>query len=157
MYDELKKEKPISPDPMDGLHSDLVPMLYCSEMAYTFSYLREKAKTTEMKSENLILLKNTDDPTSSRMDEFSKPIDNSISLQDFTEFITENLDSLEDDPEIDYNDAFIIRALLNLKYLKNEDTYLVRFNGQFSGDTFVYGILVNHVSKVWLVSLAFIQ
>ena len=102
-----------------------------------------------MKSENLILPNMGTKPIG---------IDDAMEVSDFTKFIESNLESLEDDPEIDYHDAFIIKALFHLEDMqKQSNTYIVGFNGQLSGETFVYGILVNHVSKVWLVSLAFVQ
>ena len=151
-YDELEKERVEQPQPVrlnpesgDRLYANLVSMLYCSELIYAFAHLRKTAKDTPMKSENLILPNMGTKPIG---------IDDAMEVSDFTKFIESNLESLEDDPEIDYHDAFIIKALFHLEDMqKQSNTYIVGFNGQLSGKTFVYGILVNHVSMVHFASL----
>lgn len=119
------------PGKSSNLYSKLSPMLFTSELVYAFAILRNKVDDEVLKRESLI-----DDEENSYVDEH-------ITVQNVAEFIKLNMEKLNDESRIN-SDLFII-GLLELSKIKN--AHLVHYDAEFSGKTFVYGLLVNDDHK----------
>jgi len=142
-------EKPsdsISPTD-DSLLSDLNPMMYASDLVYVFAILRNKVlrKKTgdkDLNREDLILAKGTKRFNKDNIVDLSLLTDAHITSKNVVDFIMANLEELENQ----INNDLVIYALIAFSKL-GEKAYIVRFDGDLAGETFVYGILINHEDK----------
>ena len=145
-YERIKREFENVDDPVESnnLYSKLNPMLFLSQLIYAFADLRYKAKREVMVREDLILPGGTTpgETEAERLDTFSQIVDANITVQNVAEFILLNLEKLNDAKDVN-TDLFVV-GLLALS--KIERAHLVHFDADYLGKTFVYALLVNHVS-----------
>lgn len=147
-YERIKRELENVDDPVESnnLYSKLNPMLFSCELIYAFAQLRHKAKSEVLEREDLILPGDTTAPgetEAERLETFSQSVDANISVQDIAEFISLNLEKLNDAKDVN-TDLFVV-GLLALS--KIERAHLVHFDADYLGKTFVYALLVNHDQK----------